>query len=87
MIAALRAAVAKLENAPPLVSAELRARAHALTPEGFTSEVFRAMMRETDAQGGGAVANELLNAMQPSVRELVLTEFANRLYTPRTDRA
>lgn len=83
MIAALGRAVAKLEGAPPLVSEKALAQARNLTPEGFTPDAFKSLMREADVSGGGAAANEILNAMSPRLRELVLVEFANRLYTPR----
>lgn len=83
MIAALRTAVAKLEGAAPLVPDAVLAQARALKDEDFTPDRFKAMMREADVSGGGGAANVLLNAMSPRVRELVLIEFANRLYTPR----
>ncbi|MFO1186111.1 MAG: aspartate aminotransferase family protein [Alphaproteobacteria bacterium] len=83
MLSALEKSVAKLENAPALVPSGVLEQARSLTRETFTPETFKALMREADVSGGGAAANELLNAMSPRVRELVLVEFANRLYTPR----
>jgi glutamate/tyrosine decarboxylase-like PLP-dependent enzyme len=83
MIAALRAAVEKLRARPALVPDDVMARARALKPEAFTLEGFRAMMRRAGATGGGAVVSELLNVMDPRVREKALVELTNQLYAPR----
>ena len=77
----LKSALTATEARGTVLPEEAIAQARALNPKDLTPELFGAMMRRS-AGKGTAARNELINAMEPGVREFALREFLNELYTP-----
>ena len=83
MIEDLKASVAAAKaKGRPKIPADLRIAASQLTPEGFTLARFQGMMAQAGGEGT-APLNEILDALQPAVRELALVHFMSHLYRPR----